>query len=223
MAILHARLTAAQRLDFTRNLPASHEGQARFRAIARKPPPKKFDRQREILAAYTSIPADSQESEPERIVMNSIPELRNVRNGQGRIPRPRAFVDRQPGETRPGRAAWGGKQVLDLIANAVQAVNQLADTFRPKPVIQERFYSLKHDLLSVVLEMGIPDVVPFWQRQHNGSHLLIIKIGNRLAPHCPFRRLSWNAQCRIVERIGPVPDSFRAVNRNLPGHRNDCT
>ncbi len=137
--------------------------------------------------------------------MNSIPELRNVRNAQCRIHRPTAFVETQPSETRPGRKPWDGKQVLGLIADAVHAVNRLADTFRRQPVIQNRFYSLKHDLLSVVLEMGLPGIVPFWQKQQDGSHLLVIKIGNWRAPHCPFRRLSWNAQCRIVERIGPAP------------------
>lgn len=98
-----------------------------------------------------------------------------------------------------------GENLRRLLASAVNAVNLLARAFRGEQAIKKRFYKSKHELLSLALERAVPEVRPDWQRQDDGSYLLIIKIGDLLSPHCPFEGLTWNAQCRVVECMGAAP------------------
>jgi hypothetical protein len=97
------------------------------------------------------------------------------------------------------------RELLRHAANAVHAVNCLARNYKQIPHASKRLYRSKDELLSLMLEMDVPGVVPAWQEQPDGDHLVIVSIGGRRAPHCPFRRLSWSAQCKVVQRIGPAP------------------
>jgi hypothetical protein len=99
------------------------------------------------------------------------------------------------------------KEVLHVTALAVHLVNRGAKACKD-PTIQRQFYRSKDNLLSVMLDMAIPDVVPSWERQRNGRYLLKISFPNHTPVHCPFRRLTTSAQCRILERIGPAPGRF---------------
>ncbi len=97
------------------------------------------------------------------------------------------------------------RELLRHAANAIHSVNCLARSYKQIPRASKRLYQSKDELLSLMLEMDVPGVEPAWQEQPDGDHLLIISIGDRRTPHCPFRRLSWSAQCKVVQRIGPAP------------------
>jgi len=96
--------------------------------------------------------------------------------------------------------------VTGLAAEALHFVNRLAHELGRDSTVRRRIFAAKDDLLSLILELPIPGVRASWQRQPKGDPLLVISLGNRRAFHCPFRGLSWNAQCKIVQRIGPIPN-----------------
>jgi len=99
-------------------------------------------------------------------------------------------------------------ELLRHAANAIHAVNSLAHNYKQIPHASKRLYASKHELLSLMLEMDVLGVKPAWQEQDNHDHLLTISIGDLRTPHCPFRGLSWSAQCKVVQRIGPAPKSM---------------
>lgn len=124
-------------------------------------------------------------------------------NGSPRRRKPRRrrrYLDVRDTNRRPEDG-----ELLRHAADAVHAVNRLAHGYNHTPHASKRLYQSKNELLSFMLEMDVPGVEPAWQGQPNGEHLLVISIGGRRAPHCPFRKLSWSAQCKVVQRIGPAP------------------
>lgn len=94
---------------------------------------------------------------------------------------------------------------LQLVIQAIYAVNRLAHSFDDERRVRRRVFESKNDLISLLLELEIPGVEPSWERQENGDYMLVISIGHRFSPHCPFERLSPAAQCKVVQRIGPAP------------------
>jgi len=122
-------------------------------------------------------------------------------NGSPRRRKPRRRYFEVPNVERPPE----DRELLRHAADAVHAVNSLARNYKQIPHASRRLYQSKNELLSLMLEMDLPGVEPAWQGQPDGDHLLIISIGGRRTPHCPFRKLSWSAQCKVVQRIGPAP------------------
>lgn len=94
------------------------------------------------------------------------------------------------------------RKAFSLLAEAVNAVNRVAKHFKDR-TIRNGAYDAKDMLLSRLIESDAPEVDASWQKQPDGDSLVLIRISDRLAVHCPFERLSPTARCKIVGRIGP--------------------
>lgn len=95
--------------------------------------------------------------------------------------------------------------VLHVTAEVVHLASHVAKAFAADPKLKDLFYSIKHSLLSMLLQAAIPDVEPSWERSAGREWMLRVRIANQRCVHCPFRRLSWPARCKVIERIGVRP------------------
>lgn len=95
--------------------------------------------------------------------------------------------------------------MLHIAAEVVHLASHVAKAFRGDPKLKELFYGIKHNLLSTLLQAALPDVEPSWERNAPRDWMLRVRIANRRCVHCPFKRLSWPAKCKVIERIGTRP------------------
>lgn len=135
--------------------------------------------------------------------MSSVPALANDTSDKHSFQTPLDFGGEGPGEALLRRAGLRRNWALRIMANAVHVINRLAHAFDRDLKNKWMFMDIKDALLSILIEHEFPGVVPKWQDQEDGRQLLVISIGERRAPHCPFDRLTPNAQCKVVNRIGP--------------------
>lgn len=110
--------------------------------------------------------------------------------------------DTPGGTPAPGGHVYG---LLDLAAEVLHLANVAAKAFNGNPTMRDRFYGIKNSLLSALLQVGYPGVRASWERNAEGRPMLQVCIAGRRSMHCPFRRLSWPAQCKVIDAIGAMP------------------
>ena len=95
--------------------------------------------------------------------------------------------------------------MLHLAAEVIHLASHVAKAFSADSKLKDLFYGIKHSLLSMLLQAALPGVEPSWERNPGREWMLRISIASRRCVHCPFRRLSWPARCKVIERIGVRP------------------
>lgn len=111
----------------------------------------------------------------------------------------------QPAPGQPNPIDPNDYGVLDLTAEVIHLANVAAKAFCGHPKMKGLFYGIKNSLLSTLLQAAVLGVEPSWEQEPGRDRMLRVSIVRRRCVHCPFRRLSWPARCKVIERIGVRP------------------